>query len=82
MEREKGGWFVWESDAVGRVEVRGRGWVEKLGENREGSCSVLEEKGDGAVVLQAEDWEEMGGSSAAGWKENGSSPDWRGAVAV
>jgi hypothetical protein len=29
--------------------------VEKLGENREGSCSVLEEKGDGVVVLQAED---------------------------
>ena len=24
--------------------------MEKMGENREGSCSVLEEKGDGAAV--------------------------------
>jgi hypothetical protein len=29
--------------------------VEKMDENREGSCSVLEEKGDGAAVLQVED---------------------------
>jgi len=26
MERGKGGWFVWESDTVGRVEVRGCEW--------------------------------------------------------
>jgi hypothetical protein len=31
-----------------------------MGENREGSCSVLEEKGDGAAVLRVEDCEEMG----------------------
>jgi hypothetical protein len=31
-----------------------------MGENREGSCSVLEEKGDGVAVLRVEDCEEMG----------------------
>ena len=31
-----------------------------MGENREGSCLVLEEKGDGAAVLRVEDCEEMG----------------------
>jgi len=29
--------------------------VKKMGENREGSCLVLEEKGDGAAVLRVED---------------------------
>ena len=31
-----------------------------MGENREGSCSVLENKGDGAAVLRVEDCDEMG----------------------